>query len=49
MDQLGGGNLHMSRYGDVSLFWVPFRSAPGFLGTFLSNSRIFGYHFFGKI
>ena len=38
----GGGDLHMSRYGDVPLFWVlfwafsdfwgPFWEIPGFLG-----------------
>ena len=35
----------MSSYGDVPLFWVLFWVAPGFLGTFLGYSRIFGYHF----
>ena len=48
-----GGNLHMSGYGDVPLFLVLFVGTPGFLGTFLvpflGYSRIFGYHFFGKI
>ena len=39
------GNLHMSRYWDVPLFWVLFGGAPGFLGTFLGCSRIFGYLF----
>ena len=38
----------MSRYGDVPLFWVFFGVAPGFLGTFLGYSRIFGYHFLVK-
>ena len=37
----------MSRYEDVPLFWVLFGVAPGFLGTFLGYSRIFGYNFFG--
>ena len=41
----GGCNLHMSQYGDVPLFCVLFGVAPGFLGTFLGYSRIFGYHF----
>ena len=41
----GGGNLHMSLYRDVPLFWVLFGVAPGLLGTFLGYSRIFGYHF----
>ena len=31
----GGGNLHMSRYGDVPLFWVLFGGC----------SQIFGYLF----
>ena len=29
----------------LPLFWVLFGVAPGFLGTFLGYSRIFGYHF----
>ena len=37
----------MLRYRDVPLFWVLFGVAPGFLGTFLGCSRIFGYNFFG--
>ena len=44
----GGGNLHMSQYGDVPLFWVLFGGCSrifGFLGTFLGYFRIFGYHF----
>ena len=41
-----GGNLHISRYGDVPLFFGYFFGvAPGFLGTFLGYSRILGYHF----
>ena len=32
----GGGNLHMSRYGDVPLFWVLFRGLlPDFWVPFL--------------
>ena len=52
----GGGNLHMSRYGYVPLFWVLFWGCsrifgyvfglfPDFWVSFFGYSRIFGYHF----
>ena len=55
----GGGNLHMSWYGDVPLFWILFWGCswifgylfglfPDFWVTFFGYSRIFGYHFLVK-
>ena len=52
----GGGNLHMSRYENVPLFWVHFWGCsrifgylfglfPEFWVSFFGYSRIFGYHF----
>ena len=43
-----GVNLHMSRCGMCHYFGYFFWVAPGFLGTFLGYSRIFGYHFLVK-
>ena len=57
--QREGGNLHMSGYGDVPLFWVlfwgllpdfwvPVWAIPGFWVSVFGYSRIFGYHFLVK-
>ena len=54
-----GGKLHMSRYGDVPLFWVLFWGCsrifgylfglfPDFWVSFFGYSRIFGCHFLVK-
>ena len=44
-----GGNLHMSWYGDVPLFWVLFWAIPGFLGIIFWLFPDFWVPFFGKI
>ena len=44
-----GVNLHSCDTGMFHYFGYFFWVDPGFLGTFLGYSRIFGYHFFGKI